>query len=41
MRVFLGACLAAIIIAMGAALVLNTIVRGSSATAFSSSAVRV
>jgi hypothetical protein len=41
MRVFLGACLVAIILAAGAAFVLNTFVRGSAVTAFSSSGVRV
>jgi hypothetical protein len=35
MREFLGVCVVAFIIAIGAALVINTVVPGSSATAFS------
>jgi hypothetical protein len=41
MRVFLAACLAAVVIAVGAALVLNTLIGGSSQRAFSSPAVRL
>jgi len=41
MRTFLVACLAAILIASGAALVLNTYVPDSSSSAFSTKGVRI
>jgi len=41
MRTFLVACLAAIVIAVGAALVLNTFVPDTSSSAFSTQAVRI
>jgi hypothetical protein len=41
MRSFLIACLAAILIASGAAIVLNTFVPDSSSSAFSTTAVRI
>jgi hypothetical protein len=41
MRVFITACLVAIIIAVGAAAILNWIVQEPSSSAFSTSAVRI
>ncbi len=41
MRTFLVACLAAVLIAAGAALVLNKYVPDSSASAFSTQSVRI
>jgi len=41
MRTFLVACLAAILIAAGAAVVLNTYVPDSSSSAFSTTGVRI
>jgi hypothetical protein len=41
MRVFLAACLAIALIALGAALILNGAAQQSAATAFASSSVRL
>jgi hypothetical protein len=41
MRAFISACLIAIVIAIAAAVALNSIVQESSSTAFSTSAVRL
>jgi hypothetical protein len=41
MRVFISACLVAVIIAVGAAAVFDRIVQEPSSTAFSTSAVRI
>jgi hypothetical protein len=41
MKVFLVACLAAVVIAAGAAVVLNSVLPNASSTVFSTSGVRI